>query len=162
MIDENQTALSTDEGTHAGARKPVPCLIQLTPNFRPDFSEFLLVISASASFYVNEDRAIGTPKLDLMTDISAEVRDGHFKPKTLKELRRWICIESVFMREHGSRTRAKLGYANDLWAMWKAWGGAKPRDKRRTAIRFVKPMSHSDEENQTSRDHTLQSRECTA
>jgi hypothetical protein len=121
-----------------------------------------LVISASASFYVNEDKAIGTPKLDLMTDISAEIRDGYFEPKTLEELRRWICIESVLMREHGTRTRAKLGYANDLWAMWKAWGGTEPRDKRRTAIRFVKPMSHSDEENQTSRGHTLQSRECTA
>jgi hypothetical protein len=106
MLDEKEGRPGgTAEGGKFANSEPTLKMTSSTTQLKRTFADFVVVVDIADRFYIDQDKAIGTPKYDLMTDLVMATQEGRLEFPTLESLLAWVRKEGTEMREHEQRIR---------------------------------------------------------
>jgi hypothetical protein len=124
MLDEKEGSPggTAEEGKFANS-EPTLKMTSSTPQLKRTFADFVAVVDIAGRFYIDQDKAIGTPKSDFMTDLVMATQESRLEFPTLESLLAWVRKEGTKMREHEQRMGAKIRHAERLWRIWRGANG---------------------------------------
>jgi hypothetical protein len=124
MHDEQEgRAGSAALGKEFSASEPTPNIPSLTARIQRTFLDFVATVDAAGRFYIDQDKASGTPKSDFMVDLVMATQESRLEFTTLESLVTWVREQGIEMREHGQRMLAKIRHAQRLWRIWRGANG---------------------------------------